>query len=111
MVLALAALAFWILTSLKLFVFIAAILLSIGLFSKGLANVISNYWLIFAKIVGNFNSKIILSVIFYVLLLPIAIMYRCFHKDFLNIRKDTTKETYWQKRDHKFGPSDLMNPW
>lgn len=111
MVLAFAAIIFWFLTALKILIFIAAILLFLGIFFKEVAQKISSYWLKFAEIVGGLNSKIILSVIFYAILLPISLMYRCFNKDSLSIKRNAAKKTYWHKRDYNFSSSDLENPW
>lgn len=111
MVLAFAAIIFWFLTALKILIFIAAILLFLGIFFKGVAQKVSNYWLKLAEIVGGFNSKIILSVIFYAILLPVSLIYRCFHKDPLNINRTPSKMSYWHKRDYTFTSSDIENPW
>lgn len=64
--------------------------------------------LIFA--LGWFNSRILLSVIFFVFLTPISLLYRLFNKDPLKLKKPI-KSNYHDRGNHLFSKSDLENPW
>ena len=81
----------------------------IGLFVPVLANAIRWAWFGLAEILGAITSKILLALIFFLFLTPIALLYRLFHKKHLG--QGTDKTTYWISRAYRFGPKDLENPW
>ena len=90
----------------------AALLLAIGLFVKPVARRIAAAWLKFAEVIGAVNSKIILGLIFYLFLTPIALLARMTRGDFLKLkRKDGADRTYWEKRDHAYAAGDLEKLW
>ncbi len=90
----------------------ALALLFIGLFLKPLSMRIAGRWLRFAGLIGAFNSRVILTVIFFVVLTPLAVVYRLFHGDFMNLRRhDDDGKSYWSRRDHRYDPKDLGNVW
>ncbi len=90
----------------------ALALLVIGLFLKRLSMRIAELWLRFAGVMGAFNSRVILTIIFYVVLTPLAFVYRLFHGDFMNLRRhDDPGKSYWSRRDHRYNPKDLDNVW
>lgn len=96
----------------NLFIYASLCLLVIGLFFKTLSNKISDAWLKFAEIVGGFNSRLILSLVFFLVLTPIALLYRFFKGDFMGLTKRReNSETCWVARNHKFEARDLENPW
>ena len=57
-----------------------AALLLLGLADNPLANLLSAGWLKLSELLGAINSKIILSLIFYLVLTPVAFIYRLFNK-------------------------------
>lgn len=77
----------------------------IGLFIPVLANWISYIWLSFSEILGGFMSKVLLSLVFYLVLLPVALLKKLLSK---KIKKSKPK---WIIRDHTYTPNDLKNPW
>ena len=52
-------------------------------------------WMIFATILGQFMTHVVLSLIFYMIITPIGIFSRLFGKKFLSLRMDKTYSTYW----------------
>ena len=55
-------------------------------------------WMTFAVILGWIMTRIILSVIFYIIITPISLITKLFGEDFLDLEhKD--KESYWNYRD------------
>jgi hypothetical protein len=69
------------------------------------AQFIAKYWMFFAEKLGVVNSKIILSIIFFLFLTPIAFFYRLFNK------KEQFKNSTWQKRENQFNVSDFEKVW
>ncbi|MBI5472049.1 MAG: hypothetical protein HY961_06855 [Ignavibacteriae bacterium] len=56
-------------------------------------------WMTLAFALGWLNTRILLSLFFYLILTPIGLMMRVFGKDFLDERIDRSASTYWKKRD------------
>ena len=106
-----ACLVFGLVLKIPTLVYIALALLLTGLFLKRPAALITRAWLKFAEILGGINTRIILSVVFFVLLTPIAMVYRMIHGDFMGLRRRENAGTYFTEREHAYGPRDLTNPW
>ena len=52
-------------------------------------------WMIFAIILGWIMTRVILSLLFFLILTPIALTLRFFGKQFLELRWIKTKDSYW----------------
>ena len=64
-------------------------------------------WMIFAIILGWFMTRVILSLLFYVVFTLIGLSLRFFGKQFLELRWDKSKESYWNyKIKKKYKKSD-----
>ena len=55
-------------------------------------------WMIFAIILGWFMTRLILSLLFYIIFTSIGLTFRLFGKQFLELRWDKSKESYWNFR-------------
>lgn len=84
LVLSLAAIVFHLILEVKWLLLLAIGFLVISLKQNPLADLIARLWLKLSEHIGNFMSKIILSVIFFLLLTPIAMLYRLFNHDMKN---------------------------
>jgi hypothetical protein len=93
------------------FVYAGLAMLLIALFVKPLAGSISRGWLKFAEVIGTFNSKIILSLVFYAFLTPIAFLYRMFTKDPLMLKRDKNSASFYTERNHTYSSEDLDKMW
>ena len=58
-------------------------------------------WMIFAIILGWFMTRLILSLLFYVVFTSIGLTLRFFGKQFLELRWDKSKESYWNFRTNE----------
>lgn len=58
-------------------------------------------WMRFAKVVGRFNSRVLLSLIFYLMIFPLSLVLKIFSKDRLGLQFAKDKETYWMKRSER----------
>jgi hypothetical protein len=67
-------------------------------------------WLKLALALGWVNSRILLSVIYFVFLLPIAWISRLFTRDPLLLRKKKTSSLF-VTRNHLYTKKDLENIW
>ena len=52
-------------------------------------------WMVFATILGWIMTRVILSLLFYIIFTPIGLILRFFGKQFLELRWDQSKESYW----------------
>jgi len=106
-----ACLVFGLLLKVQALIYVALALLLMGLFVKSPAALVTRAWLKFAEVLGSINTRIILSVVFFVLLTPIALVYRMIHGDFMGLRRREKAGTYFSEREHAYSPRDLTNPW
>ena len=58
-------------------------------------------WMIFAIILGWFMTRVILSLLFFLIFTPIGLTLRFFGKEFLELRWDNSKESYWNFRKNE----------
>ena len=58
-------------------------------------------WMIFATILGWIMTRVILSLLFYTIFTPIGLILRFFGKQFLELRWDKSKESYWNFRTNE----------
>ena len=58
-------------------------------------------WMIFATILGWIMTRVILCLLFYIIITPIGLIPRFFGKQFLELRWDKSKESYWNFRTNE----------
>lgn len=69
-------------------------------------------WLGFSQILGTFMSKIILSVVFFVILMPVGLFRRIIGKDSLKLKQfKKGKDGVMLQRNHRFTSNDIVNPF
>jgi hypothetical protein len=56
-------------------------------------------WMGFALALGWIVSRIILTVLFYLIMTPVSLIARLAGKEFLDIRWNRKKDSYWVERD------------
>lgn len=95
----------------KHLIIMALFFLLSGLISERLAVAISNSWLAFSHFIGNINSKIILTIIFYLFLTPMALMFRLFNRNPLNLKEDKCNKSYFHDRNYNFSKEDFEKIW
>jgi hypothetical protein len=92
------------------FLYIAGIVGLLGLLSDFVAGLITTAWLKFAEVLGRINGTILLSLIFFIFLTPIALLMRIFKgSDELHLKKQT--RTNYITRNHQYIGDDLKNIW
>jgi len=64
-------------------------------------------WMSIAAVLGFIMSRIILSLIFYLVFSPVGIILRIFRKDLLDRKIEPDKESYWNMRKaENYRPED-----
>ena len=84
-------------------------LLLISMVWKWAAEKIAWLWLKLGEGLGWMNSRILLSIIFFLILTPMALLRRLFSKDELQLKK--AENSTFHERNHTFSAKDLKNPW
>jgi polyferredoxin len=82
----------------------------IGVFSDFLSEKVAWVWGKIAHILGTFNSYVLLSVIFFVFLTPVAFLFKLTRKDSLKL-KAQKNGTVYEERNHLYVAKDLENVW
>ena len=99
---------FWIYHK-KIFLLASLLLILIATTSDFLTKKISFLWLKFSETIGKIMSKVMLSVVYIVILVPIAFLFRLTGKDQLQMKKK--KDSYYFGRDHLYTKNDIENIW
>lgn len=68
-------------------------------------------WNKIAEGLGWFNSRVLLSAIFFIFLLPFALLSKLTGKRFLQLRKTSSEESMYATRNHTYEAADLENIW
>tara|TARA_B100000945_G_C20360084_1_gene586698 strand:- start:126 stop:539 length:414 start_codon:yes stop_codon:yes gene_type:complete len=55
-------------------------------------------WMIFATILGWVMTRLILTILFYIIITPIGLILRLFGKQFLELRWNRNDKSYWKYR-------------
>jgi hypothetical protein len=92
------------------FLYTAIIVGLLGSFIPIAGDWIVKGWYKLAEGLGWINSRILLGAVFFLLLTPIALVYRIFAKNPLKLKKGSDASLF-DERNHKFTAEDLENPW
>lgn len=82
----------------------------VSIFIPIVAKGIEWVWLKLAHVLGWINSKILLSIMFFIFLFPIALLSRIFTKDPLKLKGRKIKSLFTD-RNHTYTKEDLENIW
>jgi len=80
------------------FAVIGVLLILFGALFPQLLKPLNRIWMGLAIILGFIMSRVILTVLFYLVLTPIAILAKIVDKKFMVLKYDKSAETYWEKR-------------
>jgi hypothetical protein len=96
----------------QLFSGLAILLLLINMIWPNVFKPVAKVWLGFSHILGSVMSRIILSIIFIVLVLPVGFFRRAIGKDSLQLKKwKKGNESVFKTREHEFTSDDIKHPY
>ena len=84
--------------SFQLFLVIGNVLFIAGIAIPFTLRPIFWVWMTFATILGWFMTRVILSLLFYAVFTPIGLIGRLIGKQFLGLKMDRSKQSYWNVR-------------
>lgn len=93
----------------EIFIYMACGIGICGIFIKPLARLIAWAWYKLADLLSLLMSKIIMTLVFIVVLVPIATLYKLMNKDKMGLRRSGNSK--WLERNHLYTPEDLKNIW
>jgi hypothetical protein len=91
------------------FVYAGVALVLTGLFWRRAAVLLSLSWMKLGKLIGAITGRVLLTLVFVLVVLPISIVAR--RKDWLGIRMRRERRTHFKDRAHLFERADLQDPW
>ena len=80
------------------FAVIGGMLFISGMAIPQLLKPFNKIWMGLAIVLGFFMSRLILTVLFYLVLTPISLIARIVGKKFMILKYDKSVQTYWEKR-------------
>ena len=80
---------------------ISSFLLIVGLISPIVLKPVYKIWMGFAHILGFIMTRVILSILFYLVITPIGIIARFINRDFFNLELNREQISYWIYRENK----------
>lgn len=95
---------------LKWLLIVGVVLGFIGMFMPRLSRTIAVYWFKLAELIGTVVSKILLTLMFIIFLLPIALLSRLFRPDLLQL-KPKKEGSYYIVRNYQFTRESIKKPW
>ena len=84
--------------SFQLFLTIGIVLFVTGIVIPFTLKPIYWVWMVFSTILGWFMTRVILSLLFYVVFTPIGLIARLFGKQFLDLKQNHSQQSYWNMR-------------
>ncbi len=76
-------------------------LIVIGLLFPVVLLPLHKLWMGLSIILGHISTRVILTILYYIILTPIAVISRLFGVDFIDQKIDRSKKSYWIKKDAK----------
>ncbi len=88
------------------------VLLIVGLFIGPLATVIAQLWLKLSHLMGAVMSRLLMSLVFFLVLLPLALLRRLItRRDDLHLKRKTNGASYYTEEVRTYTARDLQFPW
>ncbi|MCX6639474.1 MAG: SxtJ family membrane protein [bacterium] len=90
----------------RIFYILAGVFFVPGLLFPVLLRPAYQVWMKFAAALARFNTRLILSVVYFLVFAPIGLILRLFRVDLIKEKFDKSAETYWIRRPQTpFDPS------
>ena len=97
---------------LEIFIISAIIFLVVAMTYPLIFQPFARFWFALSTALGTVVSKIILTVLFFVIVLPIGLVRRALGKDAMQMKSwKKGKESVFRTREHQFTAKDLEHPY
>tara|TARA_B100001057_G_scaffold111706_1_gene109828 strand:+ start:519 stop:899 length:381 start_codon:yes stop_codon:yes gene_type:complete len=78
--------------------------LILGIINSKILIPLNKYWIKLGEILGKIIAPLVMLVIYFAIVTPIALLLKIFRKDILNLKLDDKTDTYWIKKKQDLGP-------
>ncbi|MCA1802884.1 MAG: SxtJ family membrane protein [Rhodothermaceae bacterium] len=107
-----ALLLFFLIFNVSWLLYSAFALSLLALISRSFSYWFTRGWLGFSEILGFVMSRLIMTLLYFLVLTPIALLYRAFNKDPLQLNHNRNRSgSYYTHRGHIYTAKDLNNTW
>ncbi len=110
-VLSLALLVFYLIFKVPWLLGAAMILLLGNILESRLTATLARYWMKFGSLLGRVNTQILLTVIFYVVLTPVAFLFRLMNRDEADHFRRNRRASYWDRVTRSYEKTDFHKLW
>ncbi len=84
----------------------------VGIFSDWLSEKITLGWMKIAEVLGRINAAVLLSIVFFLFVTPIAFLRKILSKgDLLRLNDARKTPSLYEERNHAYEAKDLESPW
>ena len=87
---------------------VAGVFLLVGLFVPRILSPLNFIWFKFGILLGIMITPIVMTIIFFLAVVPTALFVRVIGKDLLRLKFDSDAKTYWIVRDESNAPMGSM---
>lgn len=89
-----------------------ALLLTLGnAFEMRFTTTLARYWMKFAAVLGAFNSKVVLTLTFCLILIPLSFVYRIFNRPLVDHFRANKRQSYFDDMNKTYTPVDFEKTW
>lgn len=85
----------------SIFIFLSLTFFFFGFVLPSLLKPLQKVWMAFSVVLGFFMTNMILGILFYLVFTFIGVVSRLFGKQFLDLKMDNSRKSYWQYRESK----------
>ena len=82
----------------------AFIFLILGLINSKILIPLNKYWIKLGELLGKIIAPIVMMIIYFIIVTPIALLLKIFKKDILGLKLDTKVDSYWIQKEKDLGP-------
>ena len=76
-------------------IIISFIFLFLGILNSILLSPLNFIWFNFGLFLGKFVSPLVMGIVYFIVVFPTFLFIKLFKKNYLNLKYDNSKETYW----------------
>ena len=80
------------------------IFLILGLINSKILIPLNKYWIKLGELLGKIIAPIVMMIIYFVIVTPIALLLKIFKKDILKLKLDKKVDSYWIQKEKDLGP-------
>jgi membrane-anchored glycerophosphoryl diester phosphodiesterase (GDPDase) len=93
------------------FSIIAAVIGVLSLLSKRIAQFISWFWNKLSDVLSAISSRVILFIVYFIILVPLALLSRVFGKSNLHLKRKENIKSCFVDMNHQYVAEDMEDMW